>query len=103
VQALGRFPTTSGGILDGDGSPYGFKIDLNGAEAKTQIGAGGWTAEIAVTPKEQSPFLEGSDAPVYGFNFIRIDRRKRTAWVPAMPRRWSIHPRTAGFGFFIKE
>jgi hypothetical protein len=41
--------------------------------------------------------------PVYGFNFIRIDRKKRTAWVPAMPRRWSIHPRTAGFGFLIYE
>jgi len=56
-----------------------------------------------VTPKEKSPFLEDSDAPVYGFSFIRIDRKKRTAWVPAMPRRWSIHPRTAGFGFFSHE
>jgi len=56
-----------------------------------------------VTPKEKSPFFEGDDAPVYGFNFIRIDRKKRTACLPAMPRRWSIHPRTAGFGFFIDE
>ncbi|MBC8874313.1 MAG: DUF4838 domain-containing protein [Planctomycetes bacterium] len=95
--------TASGGLFDGYGSPYGFKIDWNGAEAKTQIGADGWTAEIAVTPKEKSPFIEGSDDPVHGFNFIRIDRKKRTAWVPAMPRRWSIHPRTAGFGFFIEE
>lgn len=94
--------TAGGGLFDGKASPIGYTPDWDGARASVGRTATGWAAEIALDLDVGSR-LRQAVGPIPGFNFFRVVHRQRSAWIPAVPSRWLVHPGTSGVVFLGAE
>jgi len=89
--------TPRGGVFDAHGSAYGYRTEWDGASVAVHLDDAGWTVEMIVAPYEPEAVLFDKPTVVRGFNFFRMHAGRRSAWTPAAPRLWSIHPRTSGY------
>lgn len=92
--------TSAGGVFDARVTPFGYQPETwNGTTVKVKKTALGWCAEMKIQlPEKELPRLAGG--MVTGYNFFRVVKDRRSAWVAASPNLWFISPRRTGIVFF---
>ena len=90
--------TSANGTLDAVATSRGPSIKLiETLKSAVKRGKNGWSAEFTLDLSGRNKvYLKGN--PIK-FNFFRVRKHVRSAWMPATPNRWGVFPGSYGYMF----
>ncbi len=100
--AIGRhallIATPAGGIFNGRNSAGRYYPTDDGATVAVAPADDGWIVELSMELPVESQQELASNGRLQ-LNFFRLNNGRRSCWVAAVPRRWSLHPNSLGWLF----